>query len=101
MQSPAAQRTPEASTRRPKLALVMTGGGARAAYQAGLLAGLCRRMPDLAFPILTGVSAGAINAAFLAQAQGDWRERTRRLCELWLSIGVGDVIETGGASEIR
>jgi NTE family protein len=101
MQATALEQAPEGAPRRPKLALVMTGGGARAAYQAGLLAGLCRRMPDLAFPILTGVSAGAINAAFLAQAEGDWRERTRRLCELWLSIGVGDVIETGGLSLSR
>jgi NTE family protein len=84
-----------------KLALVMTGGGARAAYQAGLLAGICRRLPQVAFPIITGVSAGAINAAFLAQAQGDWRQRTQRLCDLWLSLGVNDVLETGGLSLSR
>src|SRR5712675_1140468 len=49
-----------------QLALVMSGGGARAAYQVGMLRWLARRHPDIHVPILTGVSAGAINAAFLA-----------------------------------
>ncbi|MGH7149667.1 MAG: patatin-like phospholipase family protein, partial [Planctomycetota bacterium] len=48
------------------LALVMGGGGARAAYQVGFLRHLAEKRPDLAIPILTGVSAGGINAAFLA-----------------------------------
>ena len=51
------------------LALVMSGGGARAGYQAGLLRGLARLRPDLPIPILTGVSAGAINASYLASAE--------------------------------
>ena len=43
--------------------LVMGGGGARAAYQVGFLRYLARRFPDLEVPIVTGASAGAINAA--------------------------------------
>jgi len=53
------QSTPE------DLALVLGGGGARAAYQAGVLRCLARHRPELRFPIVTGVSAGAINAIFL------------------------------------
>ena len=48
------------------LAIVLTGGGARAAYQVGVLRALARRLPNARFPIITGVSAGAINASFLA-----------------------------------
>ena len=44
------------------LGLALSGGGARAAYQVGFLRFLGRRWPDLRIPILTGVSAGAINA---------------------------------------
>ena len=53
----------------------MSGGGARAAYQVGLLRWLARRHPDLRVSILTGVSAGAINAAFLACHTASFRER--------------------------
>jgi NTE family protein len=48
------------------VALVLSGGGARTSYQVGVLAAIAERIPDYTFPIVTGVSAGAINAAFLA-----------------------------------
>jgi NTE family protein len=47
-------------------ALVLSGGGARAAYQVGFLRALARRFPDLSPRIITGVSAGAVNAAYIA-----------------------------------
>ena len=47
---------------RDELAIVLDGGGARAAYQVGLLRCLVKNRPDLDLPIITGVSAGAINA---------------------------------------
>src|SRR2546430_13768224 len=49
-----------------RLALVLAGGGARAAYEVGVLSAIAERAPGLEFPILTGVSAGAINALYLA-----------------------------------
>ena len=49
-----------------QLALVLTGGGARSAYQAGVVHFMKELVPEITFPIITGVSAGAINAAFLA-----------------------------------
>jgi len=52
------------------LALVLSGGGARAAYQVGALRAIAECCPDLRIPILTGVSAGAINTAFLAAHPG-------------------------------
>ena len=49
---------------RDELAIVLDGGGVRAAYQVGLLRCLVKNRPDLELPIITGVSAGAINAAW-------------------------------------
>src|SRR5262245_59957331 len=70
----------------PCLALVLGGGGARAAYQAGFLRQLVREIPDLRFPIVTGVSAGAINAAFLANWAGSMLEGVEQLSVLWQGI---------------
>ncbi|HXX94396.1 MAG TPA: patatin-like phospholipase family protein [Planctomycetota bacterium] len=68
------------------LAVVLTGGGARAAYQVGILAALAERAGDLEVPILTGASAGAINAAFLASHPGPLAESVRALRERWMEI---------------
>lgn len=74
--------------------LVLTGGGARAAYQVGFLRCLARRLPDADIPIITGVSAGAINAAFLAAHRGTFREAVTELSELWGRLDVHDVFRT-------
>lgn len=76
------------------LALVMGGGGARAAYQAGVLRYLSRRFPHLQAPIITGVSAGAINAAHLAAHHGTFRQATDELFHLWSSLNVEHVFRT-------
>jgi NTE family protein len=68
------------------LALVLGGGGARGAYQAGVLRGLARRFPNLQIPILTGISAGAINTIHLASAAGSFERATEELVSLWLRI---------------
>lgn len=57
------------STHKPKIALVLTGGGARAAYQVGVLAAIAEWYPRVhtsPFTIYSGTSAGAINAVSLA-----------------------------------
>ena len=59
-----------AKNNRGTLALAVSGGGARAAYQVGFLQWLAEHYPDLEIPILTGISAGAINTAYLANHQG-------------------------------
>jgi NTE family protein len=68
------------------LAVMLTGGGARAAYQVGVIKGLARHFPDLRFQIITGVSAGAINAIFLASHDGPLRESAGDLAALWCSL---------------
>ena len=76
------------------LALVLAGGGARAAYQVGFLRSLARHFPKLEFPIVTGVSAGAINAAHLANSREPFPETVRQLTELWEDITIDQVFRT-------
>ncbi|MGZ3597063.1 MAG: patatin-like phospholipase family protein, partial [Syntrophales bacterium] len=68
------------------MALVLSGGGAHAAYQVGFLHSLADQFPHLSIPILTGVSAGAINAAFIANHQGTFAEAVDALSEFWLKL---------------
>jgi NTE family protein len=82
------------ATGQGKLALVLAGGGARAAYQVGFLRSLARHFPDLNFPILTGVSAGAINAAHLANSLDPLPESTRKLAALWEGLTIDQVFRT-------
>lgn len=72
-------------------ALVMSGGGARAAYQVGFLRYLARAMPDLQLPILTGVSAGAINAAYLASRPEPFARKAEDLARHWGTLTVDQV----------
>src|SRR4051812_32743759 len=68
------------------IAVMLTGGGARAAYQAGQLRGLARHFPDLQFDVVTGVSAGAINAIFLAARSGTLAQKAADLADLWCEL---------------
>jgi NTE family protein len=76
--------------------LVLTGGGARAAYQVGALAALAEiwRRPVSPFRIFTGVSAGAINAASLATGADDFPITAGRLAETWRSLTPDRVYRT-------
>jgi NTE family protein len=65
------------------LGLVMGGGGARAAYQVGFLRCVARRFPNLRIPYVTGVSAGALNAALLASHHGSFLQAVDELSHLW------------------
>src|ERR1051325_5205936 len=80
---PSPEPSPEATG---DLAVMLTGGGARAAYQVGMVKGLARAFPDLRFQIITGVSAGAINAMFLAAHTGPLAERAERLENVWREL---------------
>ena len=73
------------------LALVLSGGGARAAYQVGFLRYVASRYPDFAPSILTGVSAGGIIATNLASRGGTFGESVDRLHESWRALRIEDV----------
>jgi NTE family protein len=77
-----------------ELALVMTGGGARGAYQVGLLRCLARRFPALEIPIITGVSAGAVNAVHLAAHHGTLKQAAEELTQLWCELSPEKVFRT-------
>ncbi|MEP7383109.1 MAG: patatin-like phospholipase family protein [Gemmatimonadota bacterium] len=80
------------------LALVLGGGGARGAYQAGLLRQIARRYPHLRIPILVGVSAGAVNTIHLASHRGNFEESTDSLVRLWLSLSPEQVYRVDARS---
>ena len=73
------------------LALVLSGGGARAAYQVGVLRTLARECPGVVPDILTGVSAGGINAAFLATHQSPFDDKVEQLAQMWAGLHIDHV----------
>lgn len=83
------------------LAVVLTGGGARGAYQVGLLRYVARRFPELHFPVLVGTSAGALNATHLAQHQGTLSEAVESLAGIWRSVTAEQVFRVDALSLTR
>lgn len=75
------------------LGMVMGGGGARAAYQVGFLRHLSRRYPELQIPYITGVSAGALNAALLASHHGSFLQAVEELSQLWGNLTADQVFQ--------
>ena len=78
-----------------EVAVVLSGGGARAAYQVGLLRCVADMAPDYRFRIITGVSAGAINAAFLASHPSGIGQSSEDLCRLWSELEIEKIFRTG------
>jgi NTE family protein len=69
-----------------KTGLVLAGGGARAAYQVGVLQAIKEILPDPQvnpFPIISGTSAGAVNAGALAVYADDFGKSVDHLLEVW------------------
>ncbi len=87
------------------LGLVMTGGGARGAYQAGVLKriGELRRLQDRGspFPIIGGSSAGAVNGSALAMGSDDFSLATKILARLWSQLRPSDVFRCDLMSQTR
>ncbi len=80
-----------------KAALVLPGGGARGAYQVGVLKAIGEIIPGRAnpFPIVTGISAGAINAGVVASNADDFGRGIERLEKLWSGLRCNQVYRTG------
>ena len=78
----------------PRVGLVMTGGGARAAYQVGVLRAISEMLPADApspFQIICGTSAGAINATVLAANAANFHHGVRQLMTVWKNFHVHHV----------
>src|SRR3989344_5880471 len=78
--------------------IVLSGGGARGAYQAGVL----KAMTELAdsqgrknpFHIITGISAGAINATYLASNCNNLKRAGQNLAAMWCNLSTDQVVST-------
>ena len=87
------------------LGLVVTGGGARGAYQAGVLKriGEIKRVQTHGnpFPIIGGASAGAINGSALAVGSDDFALATQVIARLWSELKPSDVFRCDLLSQTR
>ncbi|KRW59360.1 patatin-like phospholipase family protein [Pseudomonas sp. TTU2014-080ASC] len=83
--------------------LILSGGGARAAYQVGVLAAIADLLPDSRnpFPVIVGTSAGAINAVSLACGALDFAEAVRRLKEVWQNFHTHQVYRSDWPGVLR
>lgn len=84
-----------------KTALLLGGGGARAAYQVGVLKAVAEIVPSQAtnpFPIICGTSAGSINTAALASNAKDFQQGVQRLIDVWSNFELDHVFYADGAS---
>jgi NTE family protein len=90
-------RVPDHNTSNPSTALVLSGGGARAAYQVGVLKGLAEILPrkkGAYFPIISGTSAGSINAAALAADADNFHQGVAKLIDVWSNFEPHHVFQT-------
>jgi len=92
----------------PMTGLVLTGGGARAAYQVGVLKAIAQIRRDCGqaaapnpFPVITGTSAGAINAAALACRADDFDGAVSELCAVWENFHADQVYRADSLGVIR
>ncbi|MCY1518573.1 Patatin-like phospholipase [compost metagenome] len=93
-----------APSTQPVTGLILSGGGARAAYQVGVLAAIADLLPEAAdnpFPVIVGTSAGAINAVGLACGALHFREAIRRLTDVWQGFHTHQVYRSDWSGVLR
>lgn len=90
------------TAKQARAGLVLTAGGARAAYQAGVVKGISDILGDTGkrfpFPVLSGVSAGAINCGLLGSLRGTFANAAEYLYWLWSQIHSEQVMRTDVSS---
>lgn len=87
-----------------KIALVLPGGGARGAFQVGVLKAIAELMPEGApnpFPILSGTSAGAINSVVIASRARRFRLAIHNLQEVWRNFESHQVFRSDGLTMLK
>jgi NTE family protein len=87
----------------PTVGLVLPGGGARAAYQVGVLKAIAEMLPlaPNPFPIVVGTSAGAVSAAVLGTQAYRWQRAVEGLVYVWAHFHVQQVFRVDPASMLR
>ena len=93
----------DVKTKPIKIGLVLTGGGARAAYQVGVLRAISDiiKVEKNPFAIITGLSAGAINGTWLASRCENFDKVTKSMLDAWSSITTDHIFSTDTASFMR
>jgi NTE family protein len=88
---------------RPTVGLVLTGGGARSAYQVGVLMALAEFLPRARnpFQVIVGTSAGAVAASVLAAEAHHWRRAVAGLERVWANFRSGQVFHVDAAHMLR
>ncbi|HET7757416.1 MAG TPA: patatin-like phospholipase family protein [Steroidobacteraceae bacterium] len=88
---------------RPTIGLVLTGGGARSAYQVGVLLALAELWPRARnpFQVIVGTSAGAVAASVLAAEAHRWRRAVAGLERVWANFRSGQVFRVDPAHMLR
>jgi NTE family protein len=91
---------------RPKIGIVLSGGGSRGAYEAGIIhyirTDLAKRMGrHVPLDIITGTSVGAINAAFLAATMSDPTSQAEHIASAWRSLRIEELIGLRGGDLLR
>jgi NTE family protein len=88
---------------RPAPALVLTGGGARAAYQVGVLKAVGELLPQQANPfrVIVGTSAGAVAASVLAARADRWHQAVLAIENVWANFHVEQVFHVGRRKMLR
>jgi NTE family protein len=83
--------------------LILTGGGARAAYQVGVLKALSHihPRPDWPFPIIVGTSAGAVSASILAGNVARWHDSVTEIEKVWANFRVHQVFRSDPAAMLK
>jgi NTE family protein len=87
----------------PTVGLVLPGGGARAAYQVGVLKAIADMLPHAPnpFPIIVGTSAGAVSAAVLGTEACRWQRAIAGLEHVWAHFHVEQVFRVDAGSMLR
>ena len=83
--------------------LILTGGGARAAYQVGVLKALSQiyPRPDWPFPIIVGTSAGAVSASILAGNVARWHHSISEIEKVWANFRVQQVFRADAGAMLK
>jgi len=83
--------------------LILTGGGARAAYQVGVLKALSQLHPHPGwpFPIIVGTSAGAVSASILAGNVTRWHQSVAEIESVWANFRVQQVFRTDATAMLQ
>jgi NTE family protein len=81
---------------RPRRGIVLSGGGARGAYEVGVLRYLCEHIKEVPlFDVITGTSVGAINGAYLASTSDRPRAAGRLMARMWATLTLDEFYKFG------